>query len=399
MIKNKLYIAADGDSIGQKIGQAVLMDDVQGLHETSQRIVNSLKVLENWVRQKGGQVISSGGDELTAFIDGDVDLNEIEDIRNQIADMAGFTLTVGTGLSLSQAGKALIAGKLTGKNQLVSYDDSVEDVLHEAHQASQSGEADEEQQKMDDHYLSAMGEEQRDMDADDMVSDIEDDNKYQQDGMLDQDEMPEEEMSEQDEFSDQDEESPEMDSENSLDFEEVQPTEDDLEEEEEPDYSNAVIHGEEDESEELSDVPMEGDSQESESFEEEEPITLEGALNEDQPKEANKADETEMQDETQEPEQSQEFEDEMMDAQGSEDIMQRIAQNLAMFKENKALIEEARESNPEFYEAVMGLLQNLIDLAKQVSGAQDESLVPTDGNDTEMVEEQSPEEFLPKQKG
>ena len=109
------FIAADGDSIGQKVGQSVLMDDIENLKEVSHSINAGQNMLMDWVESKGGEVISAGGDELVAGFDHPVEDEELEQIRQKYEAIVGATLTVGTGTRPSEAGKALLFGKVNGK--------------------------------------------------------------------------------------------------------------------------------------------------------------------------------------------------------------------------------------------------------------------------------------------
>lgn len=152
---NRLFVAFDGDNIGAKVGQSVLMDDLQSLHDISNKIENAGKAVAQWVAANGGQMISMGGDEGTFFIDPSKE-GQLEEMRQIYQQTSGGTVTVGVGYSLSQAGKSLIAGKLMGKDILVRYDQQVEHVLEDAHSQAQSGQGSIEAQKQDEHYLSHM---------------------------------------------------------------------------------------------------------------------------------------------------------------------------------------------------------------------------------------------------
>jgi hypothetical protein len=146
------YIAGDGDNIGQEVGQSVLADDVEALHEVSQRINQGQNMVMDWAEQNGGRVISAGGDEFVLEMPQGCDPQALEDLRGQYQQAVGATLTLGCGNSMSEAGKALIAGKLQGKDQVVQYDPSVEDKLFSTHQ---NPGGDPEAQKQDEHYLGS----------------------------------------------------------------------------------------------------------------------------------------------------------------------------------------------------------------------------------------------------
>lgn len=152
-MKNHLFVSFDGDNIGSKVGQAVLMDDVEGLHSVSEKIDHAQEAISDWVESNDGVMISKGGDQGIFVIDESME-HELESIRHAYLDITGSTLTVGTGHTLSQSGKALIAGKLMGKDILVKYDQQVEHVLADAHEHVASGTATKDEEKQDEAYIS-----------------------------------------------------------------------------------------------------------------------------------------------------------------------------------------------------------------------------------------------------
>jgi hypothetical protein len=149
---NKFFIAVDGDAIGARVGQAVLHDNIEELQNVSHSINAGQNILIDFVEQLGGTVISAGGDEMVAGFPQEVGQQELETMRQQYFDTVGATLTVGVGALPSEAGKALIFGKLHGKDQIAPYGPEVESFLYQTHQNPESEEA----QKQDDHYLSAL---------------------------------------------------------------------------------------------------------------------------------------------------------------------------------------------------------------------------------------------------
>jgi hypothetical protein len=147
-----LIMAYDGDNAGRLVGRAILADDPEALHETSNRIVHGHEIVRDWVSSHGGVIISGGGDEGTFSIPQDA-LHEIEQLRSDYQYATGLTMTVGVGHSLSEAGKALMAGKFRGKDQVCIYDKSVDQELNQAQNRVASGEGSEEERKLTDAYL------------------------------------------------------------------------------------------------------------------------------------------------------------------------------------------------------------------------------------------------------
>ena len=126
----KAYIAINGDNVGQGIGNAVASDDYEGLSKLSQNIKDSHGMIEGWIESKGGEVITSTGDEGIYAIPLEA-CEELESIKSQYQEMSGNTITIGVGSSMSEASKALIYGKLNEKDQIVEYFPEIESYLSE----------------------------------------------------------------------------------------------------------------------------------------------------------------------------------------------------------------------------------------------------------------------------
>ena len=403
---NRLFLALDGDNAGQHIGQAVLMDDVQMLHDMSQKIDAGTKAVKDMVLSCGGQVISSGGDEMTAMLDPQHE-SKIEEMRAKYQEVTGFSASIGMGNSLSQAGKALIAAKLTGKNKSIRYDQSVEDILNQAHDAVQQGTADEEQQKMDEHYIDATME-NPDQESEQMPMDEE---MPADDQMIDEtaaDENPDMPMDEDSEFYEEDlqpEEDMEDSPEDMMQFpeglEEDMP-EDDIQEDGMVPDGDIPDMGEDmpmDEEMIADEMPMDEQNPEPSEFEQEPPIALEGEpVTDEEGKDPNaeKADPTMATEEDS-------IEDDLADVDGNEEILQRIAANLDAFKQNKELMDRIKQEKPELYAAMLGLLHNMIELAKMISPEaapdmeQEEQTIQVPSPNDQQAPAQ--EEQLPKQNG
>jgi hypothetical protein len=429
---NRLFIALDGDNAGQHIGQAVLMDDVQMLHDMSRKIDAGSKAVKDMILALGGQIISSGGDELTAILDPEHE-SKIEEMREKYKEITGFSASVGLGNSLSQAGKALIAAKLTGKNKSVRYDQSVEDALNEAHEAARAGTANEEQQKMDDHYIHAIAEDQQAPIDEEMPQD-EDSEFYEEspedmmqlpegmedslpeDEMVDEDVVPDGEIpmdddeyqDQYDEYQDQYDEYQDQYDEYQDQYDEYQDQydeyQDQYDEYQDQNNEDAESDGEfpvdlnEDQSDIEEDFMTEDEQSEPSEFEQEPTIALEGedVLDENQEDpNAEKAD----------PEMATEedsIDADLADADVNEDILQRIAANLDAFKQNKELMDQIKEAKPELYASMLGLLHNMIELAKMispdaVSPEQEEEMIDVPSGN--IPQQQQLEQQLPKQNG
>lgn len=141
--QSQLVFAFDGDGIGKRHAKAILSDDLDQVREVSALITQGNNYIQEFVESNGGTWVSGGGDEgsFTApaeFVD------NLDQIRKDYEYMVGATLSIGYGSTISQAGKALLAAKARGKNQVVQYDESVEVDLKNAQEKAGS---DEEQER------------------------------------------------------------------------------------------------------------------------------------------------------------------------------------------------------------------------------------------------------------
>lgn len=149
-IKNvPVFISCDGDGIGQKVARAELSDDPALLKEISSKIVAGNDAITDFIVKNAGEVFSAGGDEVSGKIKVDA-VEDLEALRTDYNYITGATLSIGVGQSLSQASKALMVAKVSGKNQTLQYTPEVEQKYQ---QASQQANAVTEDQKIGNAYM------------------------------------------------------------------------------------------------------------------------------------------------------------------------------------------------------------------------------------------------------
>lgn len=141
------YISADGDGIGQLVGRARLTDDVEQVRRIAQSIDAGNEIWRSFALRVGGSCIEAGGDEICIEIDAS-HLSEVPEIAEQYAKCVGATVTVGVGLKLSESSKALLIGKMRGKDQIVLWHPDMEKDLQDAELNPKS-----ESEKISDEYL------------------------------------------------------------------------------------------------------------------------------------------------------------------------------------------------------------------------------------------------------
>lgn len=199
------FVAINGDDVGGKIGGAIASDN----HEELSKITGNLKEahgkIEEWVEGKGGEVITSAGDECIFKIPADsYDFDEVESLKDEYANQSGHSATIGIGDSMSEASKALIYGKMNEKDQVVEYDGHIDDYIADYDDEDEDETLDDEQEEKED--LDEAEETQENMDQDE-DEDGQEDGDYEENS-FDQDENMEDEESDselQEEDYDEDE--------------------------------------------------------------------------------------------------------------------------------------------------------------------------------------------------
>jgi len=148
----KVYVATDGDSIGTQVGRAGLANDEEGMRRISDGIHVANGLITAFVLEHDGTMITSGGDESNFSISGEK-LSLLPNLREQWAEAAGATLSIGVGQQISQAGMALMGAKLRGKDQIVFYTPDLEKEVQEVMGKEQSPE-----EKLKESYFKAEGQ-------------------------------------------------------------------------------------------------------------------------------------------------------------------------------------------------------------------------------------------------
>ncbi len=146
------YIAADGDGIGKLVGRAVIADDVEELHKVSNRIDAAQDFILHWCKENDDIKISGGGDEFTAAIPQKA-LSKLEGLRKSVEKSFGYTISVGVGSSLSEAGTSLLVAKLRGKDRIVYFNKKIEEDINKAKKRVKEGNASQEEYKLSEAYL------------------------------------------------------------------------------------------------------------------------------------------------------------------------------------------------------------------------------------------------------
>ena len=411
---NSLVLSWDADNAGRHIGQSILDNDAESLAHYSKAIKDGNAMIVEWAQSHGGKVVSDGGDQGVVIFDESSDIqsimSELEHVRAEYQQIVGNSVTFGIGSNLSESGKALIAGKLMGKDMTVPYDDHVEQVLVAAHDHAKEGHATADEEKQDEHYINhLMGDEDDDMqgyghqydlqtedlDQDPSAEGISGESATEIDGKpndaqsqiadaikepgIDDEEMPSEDGYDLGESSNQDEYQPELEQIHEAPGEQEDempmPMQDDGMQTEIQEMSDEMPMQEE------SAPKVEGEDQPD--FQEEKPINI------DLPEKAKK--DEEMGDLESEAMMEMATEDSQFDA-----IKDKVAQVLQSFKSKKETLEQLKQADPQAYQVMIEMLKAMIEMAHLMAptSPQDDQPAPAMQDQAAMEGEQT---SLPKQ--
>jgi hypothetical protein len=144
-----VFVCWDGDKIGRRVGRAVLANDVGEVRRVDQAINSGNEIWKAFAVNHGGSVIEIGGDEGRIMIDASW-LAEMPSIARGYANLVGATVSVGVGMSMSDSAMALVVAKLRGGNQILVWDPKA---MAGEYQAAVDAPKTE-QQKLTDEYLA-----------------------------------------------------------------------------------------------------------------------------------------------------------------------------------------------------------------------------------------------------
>lgn len=419
-----IYVALNGDDVGEKIGSHIASDDHEGLAAASSAIDGAHQNIDQWVESVGGKKITGSGDE-GIYIVPEESLGDLDSLRGSYKEQSGHDLTVGTGSSMSEASKALIYGKLNGKNQVVHYEPMIEDYLSQ----EDGDESDQEPQSEMPEQDELQGQADSDIESDEGVSPEEPSElpprsassakmitppPSQTEDEVDEasEEAPESEEVGVDEDPESEDQSTvgnsEIDGKAGSDFgtsdgeisedleesdEEPLAEGEDLPDSEETDPSDDV---------DSSEAPPADSSVEGESAyqdlgeediadpdeEEQDPSMEEQEESDDQEDPLASMIHGDMQAGDESQEQGQEEESESEDSSLDDELRSDIASALMAFKENKDMLEQAREQNPKLYHATLTMLTSMIAMAKKLGYGPEQDMQDSENN--QQLQEEFP---------
>jgi len=113
-----IYVALDGDDIGDSIRRYFLENDEENIAKKSKEVVAVTKRIRNYLNDLNFKIIFCAGDDILSKGES-IDINEFSNFLMQIQDTCTFS--VGIGNTLERTYIALRYAKSIGKNKIVKY--------------------------------------------------------------------------------------------------------------------------------------------------------------------------------------------------------------------------------------------------------------------------------------
>lgn len=131
--KTKWYLAIDGDDMGHLVEESLIEDDTRLSKKYEQQIIKAFDDIRDYAQSKKYAVLFSGGDNMLIAVDGTI--SDVVELYKKSSDIykqqTNHTLTGGAGTVPSDAHRALVVGKNTGKAQLVLWDSESENLYNQ----------------------------------------------------------------------------------------------------------------------------------------------------------------------------------------------------------------------------------------------------------------------------
>jgi hypothetical protein len=128
MSSQEIFLLIDADNISPAVDRAIRNNKPEKIAQMSQDIERGDKLLRSWLEERGGRVLLFHGDEIYASVAGER-LAELGKLHEELQEAWNDTITIGVGLDLREAKKALDAGKKRGGSRILFYAPEIEQMV------------------------------------------------------------------------------------------------------------------------------------------------------------------------------------------------------------------------------------------------------------------------------
>ncbi|HEY5122393.1 MAG TPA: mCpol domain-containing protein [Ignavibacteria bacterium] len=116
-----IYVALDGDDVGDHIRRYFLENDEESVAQKSNEVVEITKKLSNYLENLNFKIVFCAGDDILSKGES-IDIDDFSKFLIQFEDKCTFS--VGIGETLERTYIALRYAKSIGKNKIVNYNSS-----------------------------------------------------------------------------------------------------------------------------------------------------------------------------------------------------------------------------------------------------------------------------------
>lgn len=128
-----VIVAFAADHLDREANKATVEDRVDDLSKLNQRVHSGDELFKLWAEAKGGRAIAMGKGDGIIEIGAD-HLEELSQLKEQYNQEVGSTCSVGVGVKLSEAEKALTYAQRTGGNSIELFTEELEQELASLHE-------------------------------------------------------------------------------------------------------------------------------------------------------------------------------------------------------------------------------------------------------------------------
>jgi hypothetical protein len=126
MSNQLVYIAWDAKSISKRVERAVLQDDPNTIKQTSRNVQRGNDIMQSWLEQHDGDLLFAHGDEGWASLPGQK-IEELQVVHEEMQEAWGDDISIGVGLDLTEAKKALDLAIKRGSGNILFYTPEIEE--------------------------------------------------------------------------------------------------------------------------------------------------------------------------------------------------------------------------------------------------------------------------------
>lgn len=129
----KVIVAFAADHLDREANKATVEDRVDDLSKLNQRVHSGDELFKLWAEAKGGRAIAMGKGDGIVEVGAD-HLEELSQLKEQYNQEVGSTCSIGVGVKLSEAEKALTYAQRTGGNSIDLFTEELEQELATLHE-------------------------------------------------------------------------------------------------------------------------------------------------------------------------------------------------------------------------------------------------------------------------